>query len=71
MENKEENVTLFDNMPISDDTKAKMNEIKYRAIMLVRSFDMLVPDSREKSLAITKLEESIMWANKGLSRHGQ
>lgn len=27
----------------------------------------LVPPSRERSLAITKLEECIMWANKGIA----
>lgn len=27
----------------------------------------LVPPSREQSLAITKLEETIMWANKGIA----
>jgi hypothetical protein len=27
------------------------------------------PDSRERSLALTKLEESIMWANAGIARH--
>lgn len=26
-----------------------------------------IPESRERSLAITKLEESAMWLNKGLS----
>lgn len=26
-----------------------------------------VPPSRERSLALTKLEESIMWANKGIA----
>jgi hypothetical protein len=28
----------------------------------------LVPDSREKSLAITHLEEAVMWANAGIAR---
>lgn len=28
-----------------------------------------VPDSREKSLAITKLEEVVMWANAGKARN--
>jgi hypothetical protein len=28
------------------------------------------PDSREKSLAITSLEEAVMWANAGIARHG-
>jgi hypothetical protein len=27
------------------------------------------PDSREKSLAITKLEEAIMWANASIARN--
>lgn len=29
----------------------------------------LVP-SREKSLALTKLEECVMWANKAIAKHG-
>jgi len=28
-----------------------------------------IPNSREKSLAITKLEETSMWANKGIVFH--
>ena len=33
------------------------------------AFDILhlVPPGREQSLAITKLEEAIMWANKGIA----
>lgn len=30
--------------------------------------DNLCPDSRELSLAITKLEEAIMWANASIAR---
>lgn len=29
----------------------------------------LVLDSREKSLALTKIEEAVMWANAGLARN--
>lgn len=29
-----------------------------------------VPDSREKSLSITKLEECVMWAQKAIALHG-
>jgi hypothetical protein len=29
----------------------------------------LCPDSREKSLAVTKLEESVMWANASIARN--
>lgn len=30
-----------------------------------------VPDSREKSLAITKLEEVVFWANAGIARNSE
>lgn len=30
----------------------------------------LCPDSREKSLAVTKLEEVVMWANAAIARNG-
>lgn len=32
--------------------------------------DSLVPDGREKALAITKLEEAMMWANAAIARAG-
>jgi hypothetical protein len=31
----------------------------------------VVPGGREQSTAITKLEETIMWANKGIAIHGE
>lgn len=34
------------------------------AIQIIR----LCPESREKSLALTKLEESVMWANASIAR---
>lgn len=47
---------------------------KYMAIRdkgkdMARIIDELVPDSREKSLAMTKLEECVMWANAGIARN--
>lgn len=33
--------------------------------------DALCPDGREKALAITKLEEAMMWANAGIARAGE
>ena len=35
------------------------------ALFLVRE----CPESRELSLALTKLEESVMWANSSIARH--
>lgn len=31
--------------------------------------DQLCPDSREKSLAFTRLEEAVMWANASIARN--
>ena len=33
--------------------------------------DDLSPDCREKSLAITKIEEAVFWANAGIARNGK
>lgn len=41
------------------------NAAKDLAILI----DEMVPDSREKALAMTKLEEVIMWANAGIARN--
>jgi len=34
------------------------------------TFDQLAPESREKSLAITKLEEAVYWLNAAIARRG-
>ena len=36
---------------------------------LALKINELCPDSREKSLALTKLEESVMWANASIARN--
>lgn len=33
--------------------------------------DALIPDGREKSLAISKVEEAMFWANAALARAGE
>lgn len=67
---KEELGKLFENIPMDKLTREKQYEIKDKAYALAVSIWNNVPDSREQSLAFTKLEEAVMWANKGLSRHG-
>ena len=47
----------------------KYEKIRGQAKLLAELFLDLVPDSREKSLAFTKLEESVMWANAGIARN--
>lgn len=45
--------------------QAILDKVKELAIVL----NAWVPDGREKSLAITKLEEAVMWANAGIARY--
>lgn len=52
-----------------DDQPAKYQAIREKAKELAYLIDELVPDSREKSLAMTKLEECSMWANAGIARN--
>lgn len=53
--------------PQSDDT-AKYVEIREAARELAHLINKRCPESREKSLAITKLEEVVFWANAGIAR---
>lgn len=45
-------------------------EIREIALGFADRINELVPDSREKSLAITALEEAVFWANAAEARHG-
>lgn len=36
---------------------------------VARVFDSMLPDGREKALAITHLEETMFWANAAIARH--
>lgn len=47
----------------------KYETIRGKAKELAYLIDEMVPDSREKSLAMTKLEECSMWANAGIARN--
>ena len=44
-------------------------EIRDAGKCLAEMIQDLCPDSREKSLAITKLEECVMWANASIARN--
>lgn len=44
--------------------------IREKAKELAYIFELHCPTCREYSLALTKLEEAVMWANAGISRYG-
>lgn len=60
----------FEEQEITKEQKIDMREIRracYRAGLFIEE---AVPDGREKSIAIIKLEEAMFWANKGIARQG-
>lgn len=60
---------VFTYHPPKDGQPAMYKAIREKAKELAYLIDELVPDSREKSLAMTKLEECSMWANAGIARN--
>ena len=55
--------------PPKDGQPEKYTAIRAQANSFAYLIDGVVPDSREKSLAMTKLEECVMWANAGIARN--
>lgn len=47
----------------------KYESLRAKAKELAYLIDELVPASREKSMALTQLETSVMWANAGIARN--
>lgn len=48
---------------------ARYRTIRNQAHDLAKNFALLCPDSREKSLALTSLEQAVMWANAAIARN--
>lgn len=44
-------------------------DVRDRALDLALWLDTVLPDGREKSLAITHLEDAMMWANASVARN--
>lgn len=51
------------------DQADRYEKIRATAAHFAMTVDELCPDSREKSLAMTKLEECVMWANASIARN--
>lgn len=56
----------FEYVTFNDETLHSSMMIKHSIIITAQHIDHLIEDCREKSLALTKLEECLMWCNKGL-----
>lgn len=59
---------LFESLPLNEKQQALRTNLLIEAGDLYKAIEV-IPNSREKSLAVTKLEEVVMWANKGISRN--
>lgn len=51
------------------DQPKKYEEIRTQAHLFAEWLNKLCPESREKSLAFTALEEAVMWANASIARN--
>jgi hypothetical protein len=47
----------------------RYEKLRFIAKELAMSIDSTCPDSREKSLALTNLEQAVMWANASIARN--
>jgi hypothetical protein len=54
--------------PKADQPK-RYEQIRQNAYVLANLIEQTCPESREKSLAITKLEEVVFWANAAIARN--
>ena len=52
-----------------DDQPERYERIRNKAKMLAAYINEYCPDSRERSLAFTKVEETVMWANASIARN--
>lgn len=57
--------------PPKDPSRQKSHErVRSYLLQMATEFNDTLPEGREKSLVITKLEEAMFWANAALARHG-
>ena len=56
--------------PKDEETIQTYEDLRGGFKLLARHLDMVCPDSREKSLAITNLEQALMWAVASIARDG-
>ena len=60
-------VANFESRPLNDEQLQRVKDNVKAATALFETITR-TPHSRERSVAITKLEEVVMWANKAISR---
>jgi hypothetical protein len=56
--------------PLKDGQPELYQAIRDMAKMMATIIENTCPESREKSLAFTNLEQAVMWANASIARNG-
>jgi hypothetical protein len=51
------------------DQPSKYSYLRSAGLEFASDIDDMCPDSREKSLALTRVEEAVMWANAAIARN--
>lgn len=52
-----------------EDQIGRYREIRDKGKQFAEMIDEFCPESRERSLAFTKIEEAVMWANAAIARN--
>jgi hypothetical protein len=52
-----------------DDQIERYEEIRAKGLLFALEVHGSCPESREKSLALTKIDEAVMWANAAIARN--
>lgn len=70
MDEKERN-RRFDQHPFSQEDMRASEALREAAKTFAAAIEAYCHDGREKALAETNLEQSLMWANAAIARHGR
>ena len=54
---------------VSDEQAQRMAMMRARLLAMAQDFEANAPVCRERSLAVTKLEEAMMWINAAIARN--
>lgn len=63
--------TRFNFHPATKETGPKHDKVRSLCRQLAVELNELLPEGRDQSVAITKLEECMYWANAAIAREGK